>query len=44
MSIIYETKRFALRPLELSDVDGFFEMNNNPNVNKFLRNPITKKE
>lgn len=44
MSIIYETKRLVLRPLELSDVDGFFEMNNNPNVNKFLRNPITKKE
>ncbi len=43
MNIIYETERLVLRPLELSDVDGFFEMNNNPNVNKFLRNPITTK-
>lgn len=43
MSTIYETQRLVFRPLELSDVDGFFEMNDNPNVNKFLRNPVTTK-
>lgn len=40
---VLETERLLLRPLELSDVDAFFKMNNNPNVNKFLRNPITTK-
>ncbi len=29
-----------MRPLELSDVDDFFAMNNNPNVNTYLRNPV----
>lgn len=43
MNKIYETVRLVFRPLELSDVDGFFEMNDNPNVNKFLRNPVTTK-
>lgn len=43
MKSVLETERLLLRPLELIDTDGFFEMNNNPNVNKFLRNPITTK-
>ncbi|QBZ98601.1 hypothetical protein GS03_02110 [Flavobacterium sangjuense] len=33
-----------MRPLELSDVDGFFAMNDNPNVNVYLRNPVRTKE
>ena len=40
----FETERLILRPLQESDVDGFFAMNNNPNVNRFLRNPIVTKE
>ncbi|WP_395047957.1 GNAT family N-acetyltransferase [Flavobacterium sp.] len=43
MNLILETERLILRPLELSDVDGFFIMNNNPNVNFYLRNPIKSK-
>ncbi|MGK4568048.1 GNAT family N-acetyltransferase [Flavobacterium sp. 3HN19-14] len=37
------TERLILRPLTISDVDDFFLMNNNPNVNAYLRNPITTK-
>lgn len=44
MNPILETQRLILRPLEITDVDGFFKMNNNPNVNRFLRNPILTKE
>lgn len=43
MNSVLETERLLYRPLELNDVAAFFEMNNNPNVNKFLRNPITTK-
>jgi RimJ/RimL family protein N-acetyltransferase len=43
MDLILETERLLLRPLDLSDVDDFFSMNNNPNVNRYLRNPITSK-
>ena len=43
MNLIIETERLLLRPLELSDVDDFFVMNNNVNVNLYLRNPITSK-
>ncbi|MCF6131981.1 GNAT family N-acetyltransferase [Flavobacterium wongokense] len=40
MNLILETERLILRPLELSDVDGFFAMNDNPNVSKYLRIPL----
>lgn len=40
MNLILETERLILRPLELSDADDFFEMNDNPNVNRYLRNPL----
>ena len=40
MDLIIETERLILRPLELSDADDFFIMNNNPKVNTYLRNPI----
>lgn len=43
MNLTLETERLLLRPLELSDVDAFFEMNDNPNVNRYLRNPLTTK-
>ncbi len=36
-----QTNRLLLRPLKPSDVEAFFAMNNNPNVNAYLRNPIT---
>jgi [ribosomal protein S5]-alanine N-acetyltransferase len=43
MDIILETDRLLLRPLELSDVDDFFAMNDNPNVSKYLRIPLKSK-
>ncbi len=43
MNIVIETLRLLLRPLVLSDADAFFEMNNNPNVNLYLRNHIITK-
>src|SRR6478672_3041076 len=43
INLIFETPRLLLRPLEVSDVDDFFEMNNNPNVNRYLRNPLLNK-
>ncbi len=39
----FETERLILRPLEIKDVDDFYEMNNNPNVNRYLRNPLLNK-
>ena len=43
MKLILETERLILRPLELSDVDAFFAMNNNPKVNAYLRNLLQTK-
>lgn len=43
MDLTLQTERLLLRPLALSDVDSFFEMNNNPKVNVYLRNPLTTK-
>ncbi|WP_300564558.1 GNAT family N-acetyltransferase [Flavobacterium sp.] len=43
MDLILETERLILRPLELSDVDDFFLMNDNPNVNRYLRYPLKSK-
>jgi RimJ/RimL family protein N-acetyltransferase len=44
MNPILETKRLILRPLELSDVDGFFKMNDNPNVSRYLRIPLKTRD
>jgi ribosomal-protein-alanine N-acetyltransferase len=43
MNIVLETERLLMRPLELSDADDFFAMNDNPNVNIYLRKPLTTK-
>ena len=43
MNLQIETKRLLLRPLELSDADDFFLMNDNPNVSQYLRKPIKSK-
>lgn len=40
MDLLFETDRLLLRPLKITDADEIFEMNNNPNVNRYLRNPI----
>ncbi|MEO5777163.1 MAG: GNAT family N-acetyltransferase [Flavobacterium sp.] len=40
MNIQLETERLILRTLTLYDVDDFFAMNDNPNVNRYLRNPV----
>ena len=40
MNIKLETDRLILRPLELSDAETMFKMDNNPNVHKYLwQNP-----
>ncbi len=36
MDLTLETKRLLLRPLELSDAEAMFAMDNNPNVHKYL--------
>lgn len=43
MNLTLETERLLLRPLELSDADDFFAMNDNPNVSKYLRIPLKSK-
>jgi ribosomal-protein-alanine N-acetyltransferase len=43
MNLILQTERLLLRPLELSDADDFFLINDNPNVNRYLRNPLKTK-
>jgi RimJ/RimL family protein N-acetyltransferase len=43
MNLVLQTERLILRPLELSDADEFFAMNDNPNVNLYLRKPLTTK-
>lgn len=37
---VLETSRLILRPLEDADVADFFKMNDNPNISKYLRNPL----
>lgn len=44
MKLRLETERLILRPLELSDVDAFFAMNDNPNVSKYLRIPLKSRD
>lgn len=40
MNLILETPRLLMRPLELSDAEAMFAMDNNPNVHKYLwQNP-----
>ena len=36
MNLIFETERLLLRPLELSDAEAMFAMDNNPIVHKYL--------
>ena len=36
MNLILETSRLLLRPLELSDAEAMFAMDNNPEVHKYL--------
>lgn len=44
MKIFAETERFILREILLSDVDGFFELDSDPDVHKYLgNNPIKSK-
>lgn len=43
MNLILETERLIMRPLELSDADDFFAINDNPNVSKYLRIPLKTK-
>jgi len=40
-----ETERFLLRKLELSDAEGMFQLDSDPEVHKYLgRNPIESRE
>jgi ribosomal-protein-alanine N-acetyltransferase len=43
MKVSIETERLILRELLLSDVDGMFEMDSNPNVHRFVgKKPLTR--
>ena len=45
MNIILETERFYLRELIESDVDGFYELDSDPEVHRYLGNsPVTDKQ
>jgi len=45
MKIFVETERLILREVMTSDVDGMFELDSNPAVNKYLgKTPLTTKE
>ena len=35
---ILETERLIIRPISMDDLDGFFEMDSNPNVHTYLGN------
>jgi ribosomal-protein-alanine N-acetyltransferase len=40
-----ETERFFIRPLEITDADGIFQLDSNPSVHRYLgNNPIKNKE
>lgn len=42
--MIIETPRLLLRPLELSDLEGMWELDSNPKVHRYLgNNPVTEK-
>ena len=42
--MIIETPRLLLRPLELSDLEGMWELDSNPKVHRYLGNqPVTEK-
>lgn len=44
MNITFATPRLILRPVKLSDIDDFFDLDSNPNVHKFLgNNPVKTK-
>ena len=42
MNLILETERLLLRPLELTDAEAMFAMDNNPEVHKYLWQNPTK--
>ncbi len=45
MKMHAETQRFILREIELTDVDGMFELDSNPEVHKYLGNKtVSSKE
>lgn len=45
MKIEVETKRFLLRELQLTDIEGMYELDSDPKVHKYLGNkPITQKD
>ena len=44
MNTTLETERLLLRPLELPDTDAFLAVNSNPNVARYLRNPLKTME
>ncbi len=41
---LFETDRFIVRHLELKDIDGFYDMQSNPNVMKYVKPAMNLKE
>src|ERR1044071_659176 len=45
MTIFAETQRLILREITMEDVDGFFELDSDPEVHKYLgTQPVTSKQ
>lgn len=42
MNLQHETKRLLLRPIEFRDAEAMFEMDNNPNVHRYLYQSATQ--
>jgi len=42
MNLLLETPRLLLRPLELSDAEGMFLLDSNPNIHLYLGNKPVK--
>lgn len=42
MNLILETERLLLRPIDLNDAQDMFQLDNNPNVHKYLGNKPVK--
>lgn len=42
MSVVLETQRLTLRPVEPRDAPGLFAMDSHPEVNRFLDDPVPK--
>lgn len=41
---LFNTERLVIRPLELTDLDSFYDMQSNPNVMRFIKKTMNREE